>query len=66
LNGAAARHVHRGDIVIIAAFASMEAEEAKIYQPTAVFVDDKNNVKKVDKYSLITFPKSERQTMAEH
>lgn len=66
LNGAAARHVHRGDIVIIAAFASMEAEEAKTYQPTAVFVDEKNNVKKVDKYSLVTFPKSERQMMAEH
>jgi aspartate 1-decarboxylase len=60
LNGAAARHVHRGDVVIIAAFASMSESEASTYQPTAVFVDEKNAIVKVDKYSLHTFPKNNR------
>ncbi|MFP5520056.1 MAG: aspartate 1-decarboxylase [Bdellovibrionia bacterium] len=43
LNGAAARHVQKGDLVIIVAYASMSEEEAKRHQPTVVFVDEKNN-----------------------
>ncbi|MEK3787717.1 MULTISPECIES: aspartate 1-decarboxylase [Paenibacillus] len=42
LNGAAARLVQPGDNVIIISYASMSNEEAKSYQPTVVFVDDKN------------------------
>ena len=42
LNGAAARHVHRGDIVIIAAYCGMDAKEAPKHKPTVVFVDSKN------------------------
>jgi len=42
LNGAAARLVHRGDIVIIAAYAQMEPQEARDHKPTLVFVDGKN------------------------
>lgn len=42
LNGAAARLVQPGDNVIIISYASMNNEEAKSYQPTVVFVDDKN------------------------
>ncbi len=45
LNGAAARHVHKGDIVIIACYASVNAEEAAKHQPVCVFVNDKNQVK---------------------
>lgn len=45
LNGAAARHVQRGDVVIIACYAQMEEKEAKKYQPKVVFVDEKNKIK---------------------
>ena len=41
LNGAAARLVHRGDIVIIASFASMDLTQAKKYEPKVVFVIQK-------------------------
>jgi aspartate 1-decarboxylase len=47
LNGAAARHVHRGDIVIIAAYCGLSAEEAPKHKPTVVFVDEKNRIKEV-------------------
>lgn len=46
LNGAAARHVHRGDIVIIAAYCGLDALEAAKHQPTVIFVDEKNKIKK--------------------
>ncbi|RXR00908.1 aspartate 1-decarboxylase [Pseudoxanthomonas composti] len=44
LNGGAARHVQVGDLVIIAAFASMSEEEAAKFQPTLVYVDGKNKI----------------------
>lgn len=47
LNGAAARMVHRGDLVIIACYASYTEEEAKKHQPKLVFVDQKNEIKTV-------------------
>jgi len=42
LNGAAARHVHAGDIVIIVSYCTMSLSDAKKHQPTLVFVDEKN------------------------
>ncbi len=42
LNGAAARLVQPGDKVIIIAYAMMDAEEAKTFEPKVVFVDDDN------------------------
>lgn len=44
LNGGAARHVQVGDLVIIAAFASMSEEEADKFQPTLVYVDAQNRI----------------------
>jgi len=44
LNGAAARKVHKGDKIIIIAYASMSLEEAKIYKPQVIIVDDENNI----------------------
>ena len=38
LNGAAARMVQKGDIIIICTYASMEEEIAKIFQPTIVLL----------------------------
>ena len=43
LNGPAARKVQRGDIVIIISDATMDFEEAKNFQPTVIFPDEKTN-----------------------
>jgi aspartate 1-decarboxylase len=47
LNGAAARHVQRGDLVIIVAYCGMTPEEAAVHKPNAIFVDEKNRVKEI-------------------
>lgn len=44
LNGAAARLVQVGDVVIIISYALMEQEEAKKYQPLLVFPDENNRM----------------------
>ena len=44
LNGAAARKVQVGDTVIIIAYALMDFEEAKTFQPTVVFPKEGNRV----------------------
>lgn len=43
LNGAAARKVQPGDIIIVIAYAIMDAEEAKTFHPTVVFPDTATN-----------------------
>lgn len=43
LNGAAARKVHPGDVVIIMSYAQMDFEEAKTFKPWIVFPDTKTN-----------------------
>lgn len=43
LNGAAARKVHTGDVVIIMAYATMTPEEARTWKPTVVFPDTETN-----------------------
>lgn len=45
INGAAARLVQPGDVVIIAAYAEMEEAEAKQHRPTVVLLDPKNRPK---------------------
>jgi aspartate 1-decarboxylase len=45
LNGAAARKVFVGDIVIIVSFASMDFEEAKNFKPTIIFPDQNKLLK---------------------
>ncbi len=47
LNGAAARLVHRGDLVIIASYAELEEAELKEFKPSLVFVDESNKIKKL-------------------
>ena len=44
LNGAAARKVQVGDIVIIMAYAQMTPEEARAFQPKVIFPDENNRV----------------------
>ena len=43
LNGAAARKVQVGDIVIIMSYALMDFEEAKTFTPKVVFPDQNTN-----------------------
>lgn len=43
LNGAAARKVQPGDIVIIMSYALMDFEEAKSFKPTVIFPDPQTN-----------------------
>jgi aspartate 1-decarboxylase len=50
LNGAAARLVTPGDLVIIISYCHATQEEAKTHRPKVVLVDDKNGIK--DAYSL--------------
>lgn len=43
LNGAAARKVVVGDVVIIISYASMDADEARSFRPSIVFPDTSTN-----------------------
>lgn len=43
LNGAAARRVQRGDIILILSYATMDFEEAKRFRPTVIFPDTATN-----------------------
>ena len=43
LNGAAARKVHPGDVVIIMAYALMDADEARTFKPSVIFPDTETN-----------------------
>ena len=44
INGAAARLVHPGDLVILIAYAQMDSAECREYVPRVVFVDSENRV----------------------
>ena len=44
INGAAARLVHPGDLVILIAYGVMETAEARTFKPRVVFVDAANRI----------------------
>ena len=46
LNGAAARKVAKGDILILITYAIMDIEEAKVFKPALVFPNEENNLLK--------------------
>lgn len=50
LNGAAARCVNVGDKIIIMAYGTFSEEEAAGWQPTVVFVDEKNQIRQITHY----------------
>ena len=50
LNGAAARKVQVGDVVIIMSYAQMDFEEAKTFKPTVVFPDKTTKTEKPDRF----------------
>lgn len=45
LNGAAARLVHPGDLIIIASYALFDEAEIKNFKPKILLLDDQNRVK---------------------
>ena len=47
LNGAAARKVHKGDKIIIVAYATYNDVELENYKPTVVLVDDENAITEI-------------------
>lgn len=52
MNGPAAHHATPGDLVIIIAYAMMTPEEARNWQPTVVFVDERNVMTRVSREEL--------------
>ena len=44
LNGPAARRVAKGDIIIIIAYAIMDFEDAKNFEPSVIFPNEENNI----------------------
>ena len=43
LNGPAARKVAKGDIIIIISYATMDFEDAKIFEPSVIFPNETDN-----------------------
>ena len=57
LNGAAARCVSVGDLIIIMCYAQMTPEEASGHRPKVVLVDEENRITKItsyEKHGLLT------------
>ena len=50
LNGAAARLVQPGDIVIIISYVMMDAEKAKHHKPKVAIMDENNRIKEMIDY----------------
>lgn len=44
LNGAAARKVAKGDVLILITYAIMDIEEARTFKPSLVFPNEENNL----------------------
>jgi aspartate 1-decarboxylase len=50
LNGAAARCVQVGDLIILMAYCMMDVQEVMEHKPTVVFVDEHNKIDNVTHY----------------
>ena len=48
MNGAAARLIQPGDVVIIISYALMTGEEARGHRPRVVFVDEGNRITRIE------------------
>lgn len=51
INGAAAHLIKKGDLLIICAYAQMDAKEAKKHEPKVILVDAKNQIAKTARVS---------------
>ena len=61
INGAAARLVHAGDLVIIISYGMFDDAEARRLQPRVVHVDDSNRVVKLGKDAAEPVPGSSQK-----
>jgi aspartate 1-decarboxylase len=52
INGAAARCVQPGDKIIIMTYCQINAEEAKAFKPTVIFVDNTNIIREITHYEI--------------
>ena len=59
INGAAARLVAKGDIVIILSYCQVPDNEAVVMTPSLVYVDDKNKI--IEPSPIIPLPRWERE-----
>jgi aspartate 1-decarboxylase len=50
LNGAAARHVHTGDKIIIMAYCQLDEKEVANHKPVVLFVDSNNAISEITHY----------------
>lgn len=50
LNGAAARLVQEGDVIIVISYAMFDAAEAAIHQPRVAIMDENNTIKEIIGY----------------
>ncbi len=51
INGAAAHHAKKGDLVIVTSFAAMTQAAAKSHKPKVVFIGENNRIKKIARFS---------------
>ena len=47
INGAAAHLIHPGDLVILIAYGMFDTTEAKVFEPSVVFVDEHNAITRI-------------------
>jgi len=47
INGAAAHLIHPGDLVILIAYGMFDTAEAKVFEPSVVFVDEQNAITRI-------------------
>lgn len=50
LNGAAARCVQVGDLIIIMSYCTMDVKEAATHKPAVIFVDETNRISRITSY----------------
>ena len=53
MNGAAARLIHKGDLVIISSFSSVPEDKAGKYHPKVVFVDADNHPEMIEDHLTV-------------
>ena len=51
INGAAAHHAKKGNLVIISSFAHIPQQQARKHKPLIIFVDEKNRIKEISRKS---------------
>ena len=64
INGAAARLVHQGDLVIIISYGMMEEAAARALEPRVVHVDDRNRIVALGSDAAEPVPGGHRQKWA--